>query len=166
MDTKSHLADLLTEGSFTRNEWCNLLGVFHMLYISLFSRSHFRSVEKATTMSKRTKERKMEAELEVSVIDFNKPEQRAILFFGSGCFREAAENCERNFVRNSPKTRTCSQVWKGDNLSQRSCGKLQRKIEIQLQTTRLDHHNLQVTENEHVRESLHESSSKVESIGG
>ena len=29
--------------------------------------------------------------------------------------------------------------------SSRGCGKLQQKIEIQLQTTRLDHHNLQVT---------------------
>ena len=30
--------------------------------------------------------------------------------------------------------------------SSRDCGKLQRKIDIQLQTTRLDDHNLQVTD--------------------
>ena len=28
----------------------------------------------------------------------------------------------------------------------RGCGKLEQKIEIQLQTTRVDHHNLQVTD--------------------
>ena len=32
-----------------------------------------------------------------------------------------------------------------------SCWKLERKIEIQLQTTRMDHHNLQVTDYGHVK---------------
>ena len=46
----------------------------------------------------------------------------------------AAGNCRQDTVRGN--------MAKGS----RSCGKLQRKIEIQLQTTRLDHHNLQVTD--------------------
>ena len=74
----------------------------------------------------------------------------------------------------SGTSETCSEVLKGDNQSQRACeklqrdnvqgnmrGKLQRKIEIQLQTTRLASHRLQVR-----WESLHESSSKIESNGG
>ena len=58
----NQLADLLTKGSFTRDEWCNLLRLFNIMNFSLFSRSHFRSVEKATTMSKRIQERKKEGE--------------------------------------------------------------------------------------------------------
>ena len=112
------------------------------------------------------------------MFDFNKLEQRALLFLWSGFFKypgnpqldsgsvkEAAGNCERDIVQNRVRKPTCSQVWMGDNHSQRSCGKLQRdyvqgniskssgscgklqrKIEIQLQTTRLDHHDVQVTD--------------------
>ena len=97
----------------------------------------------------------------------------------------AAKNCRQDIVQNRVQNpETCSQVWTGDNQSQRSCGeqkrctaqvvmldssrncwklqrdyvqgnmpkssgrcrKLQRGIEIQLQTTRLDHHNLQATD--------------------
>ena len=152
-------------------------------------------------MSKRIQERKMEGELAVAkprsvCFDFNKPEPMAILFLWSGCSqypRESAAEfgvCERSrgklradFVQNRVQNpETCSQVWKGDNQSQRSCGKLQRctaqgampdssrscgelqrdyvqsnipkssgscwklqrKIEIQLQATRLHHHSPQV----------------------
>ena len=50
------------------------------------------------------------------------------------CCEGAAGNCVRDYVQ-------------GNMLkNSRSCGKLQRKIEIQLQTTRLDHHSLQVTD--------------------
>ena len=45
VDTKNPLADLLTKGSFTRDEWCNLLRLFNIMTFSIFSRSHFRSVE-------------------------------------------------------------------------------------------------------------------------
>ena len=62
VDTKNQLADLLTKGSFTRDEWCNLLCLVNIMNLSMFSRSHVRSVEKATTMSKRIQERKKEEE--------------------------------------------------------------------------------------------------------
>ena len=51
-----------TKGSSTRDEWCNLLRLFNIMNFSMFSRSHFRSVEKATVMSKRIQERKTEGE--------------------------------------------------------------------------------------------------------
>ena len=54
--TKKQLADLLTQGGFTR--WSNLLRLFNIMNFSMFSRNHFRSVEEATIMSKRTQERK------------------------------------------------------------------------------------------------------------
>ena len=117
---------------------------------------------------------------EVSVFDFNKPELRATLFFWSGCFRHPGIiRWIRGLLKEPQETASgtseaCSQVLKGDNQSQRGCGKLQRdnvqgnmhgklqrKIEIQLQTTRLASHRLQIR-----WESLHESSSKIESNGG
>ena len=58
VDTKNQLADILTKGNFTCDEWCNLLCLVNFLNLSMFSRGHFRSVEKATTMSKRIQEKR------------------------------------------------------------------------------------------------------------
>ena len=48
IDTKNQLADMLTKGNFTRDEWNHLL--------CLFSISHFSSAECSEVMSKRQKE--------------------------------------------------------------------------------------------------------------
>ena len=47
-DTKNQLADLLTEGNFTRDEWNHLLCLFNI--------SHFSSINQCEEMSKRTQE--------------------------------------------------------------------------------------------------------------
>ena len=46
IDTKNQLADMLTKGSFTRDEWNHLLCLFNI--------SHFSSAECSEVMSKRT----------------------------------------------------------------------------------------------------------------
>ena len=46
IDTKNHLADMLTKGNFTRDEWNHLLCLFNI--------SHFSSAECSEVMSKRT----------------------------------------------------------------------------------------------------------------
>ena len=46
IDTKNQLADILTKGSFTRDEWNHLLCLFNI--------SHFSSTECSEVMSKRT----------------------------------------------------------------------------------------------------------------
>ena len=46
--TKNQLADILTKGNFTRDEWNHLL--------SLFNISHFSSINRSEVMSKRTQE--------------------------------------------------------------------------------------------------------------
>ena len=46
IDTKNHLADFLTKGNFTRDEWNHLL--------SLFDVCHFSSTNCSEVMSKRT----------------------------------------------------------------------------------------------------------------
>ena len=63
VDTKNQLADMLTKGHFTRDEWNNLLRLFNVMNFCMFSRSHFRTTEKANTMSKRIRERKTGEEL-------------------------------------------------------------------------------------------------------
>ena len=45
VDIKNHTADLLIKGSFTRDEWNNLLHLFHIMNHSTFSRSHFFQTE-------------------------------------------------------------------------------------------------------------------------
>ena len=46
IDTKNQLADMLTKGNFTRNEWNHLLCLFNI--------SHFSSINNLEAMSKRT----------------------------------------------------------------------------------------------------------------
>ena len=49
IDSKNQLADILTKGNFTRDEWNHLLCLFHI--------SHFSSAECSEVMSKRTQKR-------------------------------------------------------------------------------------------------------------
>ena len=48
IDTKNQLADIFTQGNFTRDEWNHLLCLFNI--------SHFSSINKRKAMSKRTQE--------------------------------------------------------------------------------------------------------------
>ena len=48
MDTKNQLADILTKGNFTRDEWHHLLCLFNI--------SHFSSIKSLEAMAKRTQE--------------------------------------------------------------------------------------------------------------
>ena len=61
VDTKNQLADMLTEGSFTRDEWNHLLRLFNTMSFSMFSCSHFSNflsdpIGKQSAMSKRGQE--------------------------------------------------------------------------------------------------------------
>ena len=44
VDTKNQLAEILTKGSFSRNEWNHLLRLFNIMSFSMFSCSHFCDV--------------------------------------------------------------------------------------------------------------------------
>ena len=48
IDTKNQLADILTKGSFSRDEWNHLLCLFNI--------GHFSSIKSLEAMSKRTQE--------------------------------------------------------------------------------------------------------------
>ena len=63
VDTRGQLADILTRGSFTRDEWDQLLQLFNKVDVSLFSRSQFISrIEDNRAMSKRQMQGKEEGE--------------------------------------------------------------------------------------------------------
>ena len=50
------LADMLTKGNFTRDEWDHLLRLLNIMNFSMFSCSHFLSNRKQSVMSKRAQE--------------------------------------------------------------------------------------------------------------
>ena len=61
VDTKSQLADMLTWGSFTRDEWNHLLRFFNIMNFSMFFCSHFSNflsdpIGNQSAMSKRGQE--------------------------------------------------------------------------------------------------------------
>ena len=43
-DTKNQLADILTKGSFSKNEWNRLLCLFNIMSFSMYSYSHFQKL--------------------------------------------------------------------------------------------------------------------------
>ena len=59
VDTKNPLADILSKGSFSRDEWNHLLCLFNIMNFSMYSCSHFidflsdDQVGKQSAMSKR-----------------------------------------------------------------------------------------------------------------
>ena len=59
VDTTNQLADILTNGSFSRDEWNHLLRLFNIMNFSMYSCSHFSyflsddQVRKQSAMSKR-----------------------------------------------------------------------------------------------------------------
>ena len=57
VDTKTQLSDVLTQGSFTRDEWNHLLCLLNIMNFSTFSRSHFFLCNrKQSAMSRRSQE--------------------------------------------------------------------------------------------------------------
>ena len=53
VDTRNQLADLLTKGSFTRDEWDHFHRLLNVMNFSMFSCSHFLPNRKKSVMSKR-----------------------------------------------------------------------------------------------------------------
>ena len=61
VDTKNQLADMLTKGNFTRDEWNHLLHLFNLMRLSMLSCNHFSNflsdpIGKQSAMSKRGQE--------------------------------------------------------------------------------------------------------------
>ena len=64
VDTKHKLADMLTKGNFTRDEWNNLLHVFNIGHFSLICCApNFSSATDLETMAKRMQEQEGEEKI-------------------------------------------------------------------------------------------------------
>ena len=72
VDTKNQLADLLTKGSFTRDEWIHLLRLFNIMSFSMFSCSQFSTINNFKTMSKKLMQEQKLGE-EERVVEQSKP---------------------------------------------------------------------------------------------
>ena len=79
VDTQNLLADMLTKGSFTRDEWCNLLRLFNIMKFSLFSRGNFRSNRQTPCRREFKKGRREKSSKKLT-------EPEATLVFRFGCF--------------------------------------------------------------------------------
>ena len=53
IDSKHQIADILTKGNFTREEWKHLLRLFSIMNISQFASSHYSSTSTSQSVSKR-----------------------------------------------------------------------------------------------------------------
>ena len=60
IDTKHHLADMLTEGSITRDEWNNILHLFNISHFSSTCRTKNFSFVSCSTKAKRIQDQKEE----------------------------------------------------------------------------------------------------------
>ena len=60
VDTKNQLADMLTNGNFSRDEWNHFLRLFNIMNLSMFSCGHFPSIENPKTVSKRSMQKQNE----------------------------------------------------------------------------------------------------------
>ena len=63
VDTRNPLADMLTKGSSTRDEWNHLFRLCNIMNFSMFSSIHSLPIKKPNTMSKRAQERRTEGGL-------------------------------------------------------------------------------------------------------
>ena len=80
VDTKNHFPGMLTKSNCTRDECNHLLRLFNIMNFSMFSCSHFLSIQKPNTMSKtaherRTREEPVVAKSKSASFDIQKPER-------------------------------------------------------------------------------------------
>ena len=165
---------LVNQRKFHAWWWCNLLRLFNLMNSSMFSHSRFRSIEKANTMSKRIQERKTGEEPAVAkprstcLMSRNLLNEKQLSSLGSDA-SSVPENAQldsesvlggtRELARNKDQNpATCPQERNEDNPQQRGdvcessggCGKLQRGVDNPLERTRLDYHNMQISDSRYV----------------
>ena len=79
------LADMLTWGNFTRDEWDHLLRLFNIMNFSMFSCSHFLSIERQTPCRRELrKEIACGEEIKASKLGIKKLERETIPPIGFG----------------------------------------------------------------------------------
>ena len=172
---------MLTKGGFTRDEWDHLLHLLNIMNFSMFSCSLFLSNRKQSTMSKIIQGRKTREEPAVAkprstcLISrnlFNQKYTSSLVSDASDVPGDPQLDSESVFgstgklARNKDQNpATCSQERKKDIPGEGTCGKLQRGFENQLDRTRINNHNVQISDYRYV-DSLWERETEIESSSG
>ena len=143
LSPKNQVADLLTNGSFTRDDWCYLLclvnrfGIFYVFSqpFSFSGKGDQHDEENSRKEGRRT----CGGKAEVSVFDFNKLEQRASLLISvpmfpmsrgvrcwiQGLSKEPLETAGRTLSKTESKTqKRILKCWKGTTSLTGGCGEL------------------------------------------
>ena len=158
VDTKKkQLADMLIKGDFTRDEWSRFLRLLNFIMnFSLLSRSHFRSIEKASTMSKRAPGRRTEGEPVVAKSKQVSLEKKKVSLDSGASYSRVNQGLGRNSVLTSAERSVrdrvgnptaSSQEWKRDDLAFASAGRPVRGIHNRLARTKLAYHHPQIFDN-------------------
>ena len=166
VDTKNHFVDLLTRCSYTCDEGGHLLRLFNIMNFSILSCSQFLPIKKTNTMSKGAQERKTVEEPAVAkpwptcLMSRNQltARQTASVDSGASNVPGSTEALVRDRFQNPA---TSSQEWQKDNpcigstkklVQSDACersgsiGKSVQGVENQLARTRLDFHNMQISD--------------------
>ena len=173
-DTKTQLADMLTNGTFTRDEWNQLLRLLNIMNLSMFSCSHFIPLKNSKSMLKRSMhERKPREEpalaksKPMSLVSKRVSVNQSLMLesgishspknYGMPSWNSDLTSTEK-FGRDSNENEaSSSQVWHRSgnprpcieksrrNVNQRSSTeKSGRDVQNRLTETRLTHQNLQI----------------------
>ena len=155
VDNKKQLADMLTKGNCTRDEWNHLLRWFKIMNFSMFSCSHFLSIQKPNAQERRTGEELVLAKSKPVSLMPRRLSANQSLTLDSGISYTSTQKSGRERNENSASS---SQVWhRDDNLfpstersgremNQRSSNRKQRReVQNQLTEVKLNHHNLEIS---------------------
>ena len=165
---KNHLADMLTKGSLTRDEWDHLLRLLHIMNFFFFC-SHSLSYRKQSVMSKRAQECTAK---EVSAVAKPRPmrlvsrnllsakktpsqdssalnspgNQELDQSYVSASVRKQVRNNNQDPTAHSPQRRQDDTLsWSGESASSASTRKSLRGDHSQIERTGLEFHNMQIS---------------------
>ena len=166
-DAKNQLADMLTKGNFTRDEWNRLVRLVNIMSFAMFSCSHFspitnpsNHVEEADAGSKTLEKRNVWLRnLKPMMSLVSKAADQSPIALGSsapyspGTLKAQSSNSNlagtgRPVARGlNENTASSSQVWYSDVNPSSSAGKLVAETSRKPIGTQQSHHNLRMSKN-------------------
>ena len=99
IDTKNQLADILTKGNFTRDEWNHLLCLFNI--------SHFSFTVCSETMAKRLQQDSGEERVTMMSLIARVPSTRIVCFANDGCKSNGRYRKTTSFCKTSRRRSIC-----------------------------------------------------------
>ena len=166
VDTNNQLADMLTKSSFKRDEWDHLLHLLNIMNFLMFSCSHFLSNRKQSAMSKRAQESTAKEGSAVAkprpmnVVSRNLLSAKQTSPKDSSASKSPGnQELEQSYVspsvrklmRNKSRDPTAySQERRQDDTLFSSTRKLERGDDIKIGRTKLEFHNMRVSDHRYL----------------